>query len=407
MNTTMTDKQPRTGVVTAKAGSKESLGNNQDKRDQRIWGEITLPISLNGALSSLNKSELDHIRRQLKIKNASSLKKADLITLLEKEIPELLHDVLSVFDMDLYKMIKKIVTEDGYITAPNLTDQQIDFLRGTGFLFTGCYKEERVLAIPQEIAKLFNQLDNTEELNTAIYRNSEWIKLTNGLLYYYGTINNSDLLSLLDQYTGDHDSAVEYFSVLDQAISYYQNIKVDENGYSHVNVLNPAAVVKEHQKRSALNYYPFTKNQVLAAGAKDYVERTDYFVKLVSYLAAAFECSKEDAEKIAKQCEFAARMGDSPNDVLRFLGRVMVFNSVEAVQGVMDRVVVLMNHTRQWFLKGYSPNELSTQEQKLTWPLPSSQNPLPVKQTEKQRKVGRNEPCICGSGKKYKKCCGR
>jgi len=22
-------------------------------------------------------------------------------------------------------------------------------------------------------------------------------------------------------------------------------------------------------------------------------------------------------------------------------------------------------------------------------------------------KIGRNEPCSCGSGKKYKKCCGR
>lgn len=25
----------------------------------------------------------------------------------------------------------------------------------------------------------------------------------------------------------------------------------------------------------------------------------------------------------------------------------------------------------------------------------------------KERKVGRNEPCLCGSGKKYKYCCGR
>ena len=23
-----------------------------------------------------------------------------------------------------------------------------------------------------------------------------------------------------------------------------------------------------------------------------------------------------------------------------------------------------------------------------------------------EKKVGRNDPCICGSGKKYKKCCG-
>ena len=28
-------------------------------------------------------------------------------------------------------------------------------------------------------------------------------------------------------------------------------------------------------------------------------------------------------------------------------------------------------------------------------------------QTEKQKKVGRNDPCPCGSGKKYKRCCGK
>ncbi|MCK4727443.1 MAG: SEC-C domain-containing protein, partial [Desulfobacterales bacterium] len=29
----------------------------------------------------------------------------------------------------------------------------------------------------------------------------------------------------------------------------------------------------------------------------------------------------------------------------------------------------------------------------------------PVRRSKK--KVGRNQPCPCGSGKKYKKCCGR
>ncbi|MBQ6892711.1 MAG: SEC-C domain-containing protein [Clostridia bacterium] len=31
------------------------------------------------------------------------------------------------------------------------------------------------------------------------------------------------------------------------------------------------------------------------------------------------------------------------------------------------------------------------------------QKKVPVRKTEK---VGRNDPCPCGSGKKYKKCCG-
>ena len=33
----------------------------------------------------------------------------------------------------------------------------------------------------------------------------------------------------------------------------------------------------------------------------------------------------------------------------------------------------------------------------LNWPKP----------TEADKKIGRNEPCSCGSGKKYKKCCGK
>ena len=30
----------------------------------------------------------------------------------------------------------------------------------------------------------------------------------------------------------------------------------------------------------------------------------------------------------------------------------------------------------------------------------------PVKQVVKEKEPGRNDPCPCGSGKKYKKCCG-
>ena len=33
------------------------------------------------------------------------------------------------------------------------------------------------------------------------------------------------------------------------------------------------------------------------------------------------------------------------------------------------------------------------------------QNPIKTKIAEKR--VGRNDPCSCGSGKKYKKCCGK
>ena len=32
---------------------------------------------------------------------------------------------------------------------------------------------------------------------------------------------------------------------------------------------------------------------------------------------------------------------------------------------------------------------------------------LPTKPSPKEVKIGRNEPCLCESGKKWKKCCGK
>ena len=33
--------------------------------------------------------------------------------------------------------------------------------------------------------------------------------------------------------------------------------------------------------------------------------------------------------------------------------------------------------------------------------------PPPVEPIKSDKDVGRNDPCPCGSGKKYKKCCGK
>ena len=43
------------------------------------------------------------------------------------------------------------------------------------------------------------------------------------------------------------------------------------------------------------------------------------------------------------------------------------------------------------------PEDITDLEILLNWPKPM----------ETEKKAGRNEPCPCGSGKKYKKCCGK
>jgi uncharacterized protein YecA (UPF0149 family) len=65
-------------------------------------------------------------------------------------------------------------------------------------------------------------------------------------------------------------------------------------------------------------------------------------------------------------------------------------------------ITELNNNLRLWDLKGYTPNEIHK-----LWEKPSL-IPLPKKNAEvKKAAIGRNDLCTCGSGKKYKKCCGK
>ena len=56
-------------------------------------------------------------------------------------------------------------------------------------------------------------------------------------------------------------------------------------------------------------------------------------------------------------------------------------------QGLLKELTKIKNRSRQWILNGYTPQEL--QSNNIT------------------TKIGRNEKCPCGSGKKYKQCCGK
>ena len=66
------------------------------------------------------------------------------------------------------------------------------------------------------------------------------------------------------------------------------------------------------------------------------------------------------------------------------------------------------NNTRRWENNGYSPQELFEKNGKPNLkPLPDNPfvNNGDSETFVKENKVGRNDPCPCGSGKKYKKCC--
>lgn len=78
----------------------------------------------------------------------------------------------------------------------------------------------------------------------------------------------------------------------------------------------------------------------------------------------------------------------------------MVFSSEKQAQMFFNLLTDACNNTRLWANKGYSPNELRE-----IYESQHARNGSPEMVLHKRKRVGPNEPCPCGSGKKYKKCC--
>jgi hypothetical protein len=78
----------------------------------------------------------------------------------------------------------------------------------------------------------------------------------------------------------------------------------------------------------------------------------------------------------------------------------LIFKNEKSTQNFFNLLMNARNNTRLWANKGYSPKELVAIMEK------ERPKEAPVEMVIHQnKKVGPNEPCPCGSGKKYKKCC--
>ena len=82
--------------------------------------------------------------------------------------------------------------------------------------------------------------------------------------------------------------------------------------------------------------------------------------------------------------------GDKEHAIDLFL-QAYEIESEEEKNIFREELRILCKAIRRWSLKGYTEDEIEKDASRVV----------------NEIKIGRNDPCICGSGKKYKKCCGR
>lgn len=405
------DRKTKERLLNALARFHENEEKLARKREERIWREITSPCRLSDLLARLTKDELSNIRSNLNLKGMSTLNKKELAEELVRLLPEKTEEVFSGFDEERYQLVKKMCEKGGFIFDSDISTEKAEYLRENGIIFPGSRNGRKILCMPLEFLDIFRDMINPE-YGKLVRRNTEWVRLTHGLLYYYGYLSFIQLQDTIGKLTGEKPDAVQYLKILMDAMFYHGQIWPDGAGFCDIRVSDAQKVQQEQRARPDVAYRPFTREQLFKAGAPGYIDLTPTLRVFMEFLRENYEISKEEVNEIADECLYIINSDGKPGDLLKHLESFLEFPSFEFVQELTEVMMHLFNNTRMWILKGHTPSELSKEEKKHLKPL--SEAPLikngPVSNVidiQTRTIVGRNDPCPCGSGKKFKKCCGR
>ncbi|MDI3547397.1 MAG: hypothetical protein PWR10_1049, partial [Halanaerobiales bacterium] len=241
--------------------------------------------------------------------------------------------------------------------------------------------------------------------------NDKILRVVRGLLVYYGVLSLMELFHLLEKLMPLSLSSFELKELLQEYANYDCAIKCIDSYILLLDVYDEEKIILEQYQRQDLDFYPVNLKMAERAGSLGHEPWNLTQKRFKKYLMQNYDFSSEEAEEILEICVFNIKNDLGIAEQIKFIQNFIEFSDLDEVNEMSRKLSELHNNTRQWVIKGHTPRELFAEEKKHLRSLPNMEEEYARDKdgtiVRTQEKVGRNDPCPCGSGKKYKRCCGR
>ncbi len=336
-------------------------------------------------LSQLTKKDLDAIRRWMDLEGVSKLTKQPLIEHLVQEQKTAIDRFILTMDNERFQRLKKMLAGDS-IHLDHFTAHKLAFFTYTGLTFAVKDKEAVVLVMPDDVREQFHTYDQSEwqiqaDINDAV------IRLTQGLLYYYGYMPKSTVFELVSPIV--NFNLVRVDAVIKDAKNYYDYMNETDQDLMDSRVVD-LDLLKEQQQQSIYQKHDsFTDDQLIQAGTEDFMDLTDELIQLVKHLKDRYALDDRTMNRYMDDCLILLNSFIDIDPSFLYLSQHLPISTDEDKKMLLALLQASQDSIHTWALKGNKRKKQATQT------------------AEPTKKVGRNDPCPCGSGKKYKKCCGK
>jgi hypothetical protein len=328
---------------------------------EKIFTNNNRDAALESLLSTFGKYELDNIRQSLKLQGVSSLRKAQLVSVLDKSIKEKLPSIVEKLTNMEYKLLLQIIKRDGLLQFKPKHMEIMLYLRRYGILH--CVHDDNLgkcMLIPKDLIDGIKDLFLQLKVINRIKLNDKVTKIARGLLCYYGVIDTNVIGRMINSFLTEPVDLMRIYDILFESNEKDYGINFTGNCWCHDNVQDYEMILKEHSTRSTINYLPLSLQQVLDASEDNFIEWSKFDRQFCSYLYSNFEITKGEAEEFIYALKTEFNNMCSFGEAMDMISDNFILFDVQQVDEIGSLLQDMYNNSRQWALKGYSPAELSS-----------------------------------------------
>lgn len=276
-------------------------------------------------------------------------------------------------------------------------------LREQGFIYLFGQEDQLWPVFPKELWPVWETAMKDEALLAEIKRNQELMTYAAALANLYGIYEYEQLAVVWNQHHKEKITAEEAEKFLDDMAEYQYCYWVDDGWVISESVWNYEEFDELYEAVDHLPYFMPSKS-LIASYAENgaYDENRPDLRKMTAFLERVIPQNVPRRDDLEFEIVYSCVHDQAPVDVAVALEQFeFPFEDASAVEEFSRLYQLLYENTHQWLLRGDTPSNYAREHNARV-----KRFSMPSLKPRKVKKVGRNDPCPCGSGKKHKKCCG-
>lgn len=374
----------------------EDCKNKEDELDklaakmEKKLSKRVYSFDLKELIECLSKDEIYNIARNLGVKKISGLNKDKLADKLIEEYGELVEQRIDLFEEERYKILKSYVDNKGVKNFDDINEDEVDkssYFIQQGMLYPTVKEEQSMFLMPEIVQNLIKNKNDIEH-RRILKINTELINIYRGMNKVYGVLKIEDAVKMLKRFNENID--INLLELLREASYYYNEFREEGGFFINNEIDNYEEVLNDINKEDITEYASISKDEFLSMSDSNWVYNSKAGKSFFKEFTSMFSVDRDMT--IAMMEDLALDVQElEPSEAVEKMIELIKIDD-EQIRFVASNIMnKFLNKIRLWKLKGMSTNDAKSSS---------------IKEASKKI-VGRNDPCICGSGKKYKKCCGR